>query len=234
MSDNQTQVPENQVQTSEKEIETKQKKKKSVFEIILWITLSLIILLSTTLIILNRVVFFSVYVDGPSMSPTLKNGDVLFVSKDFEVKEGDIIVIDGEKKKPNGEGYDWLIKRAILIGEKNVVKVVEIRDGKVFVGYKNQILLELQEDYLPSDTITEPDSSNKGLNNQPISRWEIGEGEIFYLGDNRGESADSRSKYGTCKISQVRGTVGDFAHSFRWLSGFMYDTSQFFSNLFGG
>lgn len=233
MADNEIQVPEIDTKTSNQEIEPQQKKKKGVFEIILWVTLSLIILLSSTLIILNRVVFFSVYVDGPSMSPTLRNGDVLFVSKNFEVKEGDIIVIDGEKENADGTGYEWLIKRAILIGEKDAVKVVEIRDGKVFVGYKNQILLELKEDYLPSGTVTEPDSSNKGANNKPISRWEIGEGEIFYLGDNRMDSADSRSKYGTCKISQVKGTVGDFALSFRWLSGFMYDTSRFFSNLFG-
>ena len=92
------------------EIILEQKKKKSVFEIILWITLSLIILLSSTLIILNRVVFFSVYVDGPSMNPTLNSGDVLFVNKNFELKEGDIIVIAGEK-----DNSQWIIKRAIAM-----------------------------------------------------------------------------------------------------------------------
>lgn len=226
-------MSDNEIQVSENETILKQKKKKSIVEIVLWIVLSLIILLSSTLIILNKVVFFSVYVDGPSMSPTLKSGDVLFVSKNFEVKEGDIIVIDGEKEKLDGSGYEWLIKRAIVIGEKDATKVVEIKDGKVFVGYKDQALIELKEDYLKKGTVTEPDENNKGLNNQPISRWEINEGEIFYLGDNRGDSADSRSKYGTCKISQVKGTVGDFALSFRWLSGFMYDCSEFFRNLFG-
>ncbi len=226
-------MSDNEMQVSENGTIIEQKKKKSILEIVLWIVLSLIILLSSTLIILNKVVFFSVYVDGPSMSPTLKSGDVLFVSKNFEVSEGDIIVIDGEKEKLDGSGYEWLIKRAILIGEKGATKVVEIKDGKVFVGYKDQELTELKEDYLRKGTVTEPDENNKGLNNQPISRWEINEGEIFYLGDNRADSADSRSKYGTCKISQVKGTVGDFALSFRWLSGFMYDCSEFFRNLFG-
>ncbi len=206
-----------------------QKKKKSVFEIILWITLSLIILLSSILIVLNRVVFFSVYVDGPSMNPTLNSGDVLFVNKNYELKEGDIIVIAGEK-----DNSQWIIKRAIAIGEKDRVRVVEIKDGKVFVGYKNQILEELKEDYLKKGTITSPDENNKGENNKPITRWELEEGEVFYLGDNRTNSTDSRSYYGTCQTSQIKGTVGDFALSFRWLSGFMYKTSEFFKRLFGG
>ena len=209
------------------------RQKKSVLEIILWIFLCLIIICSSTLIVLNRVVFFNVYVDGPSMNPTLSSGDVLFVNKKFEVKEGDIIVIDGEKENAQGTGYEWLIKRAIVIGEKDTVKVVEIKDGKVFVGYKNQILNELKEDYLAEGTITTPDNNNRGANNQPISRWEINEGEVFYLGDNRQDSRDSRGKYGTCNIDQIKGVVGEFALSFRWLSGFMYDASQFFRNIFG-
>ncbi len=209
------------------------RQKKSVLEIILWIFLCLIIICSSTLIVLNRVVFFNVYVDGPSMNPTLSSGDVLFVNKKFEVKEGDIIVIDGEKENAQGTGYEWLIKRAIVIGEKDTVKVVEIKDGKVFVGYKNQILNELKEDYLAEGTITTPDNNNRGANNQPISRWEINEGEVFYLGDNRQDSSDSRGKYGTCNIDQIKGVVGEFALSFRWLSGFMYDASQFFRNIFG-
>ena len=226
-------MADNEIQVSENEMVIEQKKKKSVLEIVLWIVLYLIILLSSTLIILNRVVFFSVYVDGPSMNPTLQSGDVLFVNKKFEVKEGDIIVIDGEKENPDGDGYVWLIKRAIVIGEKDAVKVVEIKDGKVYAGYKNQVLTELEESYLPEGTITPLDENNIGPNNQPIWRWEINEGEIFYLGDNRGNSADSRSAYGTCMISQVKGTVGEFALSFRWLSRFMYNTSQFFRYLFG-
>ena len=76
-------MSDNEIQVSENETILEQKKKKSIVEIVLWIVLSLIILLSSTLIILNKVVFFSVYVDGPSMSPTLKSGDVLFVSKNF-------------------------------------------------------------------------------------------------------------------------------------------------------
>ncbi len=225
-------MSDTEIQVSDNETTLEQKKKKNIFEIILWIMLSLIILFSLTLIILSRVVFFNVYVDGPSMSPTLQSGDVLFVSKDFEVKEGAIIVIDGEKQRPDGS-YDWLIKRAIVIGEKGVTKVVEIKDGKVYVGYKDQILIELKEDYLKKGMETEPDLSNKDEKDQPISRWEIGEGEVFYLGDNRTDSADSRSKYGTCDISQVKGVVSDWAISARWLSGFMFDASQFFRNLFG-
>ena len=191
------------------------------------IFLCVVVLLMTALIVVNKFVFLNIYVDGQSMAPTLSSGDVLFSVKGNDVEVGDIVVIDGEKENGKG-GYDLLIKRVIAIGKKDKTVIVEIKDGKVYVGDSSETLAEIKEDYLPKGTTTYPIEQNN-------FHWELKEGEIFYLGDNRAHSSDSRySNYDLCEKSQVVGVVPKWALSMRWLSGFMYKTGQFFSNLFWG
>lgn len=213
-------VNDNLIETPEK----KQKKKKA--DRIFALVLCLILVLMAVLIFVNKFVFLNVYVDGKSMCPTLESGDVIFAHKGNDVEVGDIIVIDGEKANGKG-GYDLLIKRAIAIGKKDKTVIVEIKEGKVFVGESDETLKELKESYLPKGTLTTP------LSPEYKTRWELQYGEIFYLGDNRNHSSDSRyASYDVCKKKQVIGVVPEWALSMRWLSGLMYKTGKFFSNLF--
>jgi len=185
--------------------------------------MGVIFLIMATIFVFTNFILISVYVDGESMEPTLKSSEVLFANKNIAPEEGDIIVIDGEKESENGSGYDWLIKRAIVIGQKDKTIFVKIENGKVLVGEDLNDLQELKETYLPENTST-PD----GI----FPYWEINEGEIFYLGDNRKNSKDSRSEYGTCSVKQVVGVVPEWALSMRGLSRFLYDAGKYFSNLF--
>ena len=205
-------------------IEKAQKREKGnrIFNLVLGTAF----LLMLTIFVFTNYILISVYVDGKSMEQTLKSGEVVFANKTLTATEGDIIVIDGEKKSADGKGYDWLIKRAIVIGKKDKIMVVEIKDGKVWVGEKGKELSPLKEDYLPSDEQTLPTLPFRE------DYWEIEEGEIFYLGDNREVSKDSRSEYGTCKISQVVGVVPEWAITMRFLSRFIYDSGLFFADLF--
>ena len=205
-------------------IEKAQKKEKSNRNFNLF--LAILVLLMVTFFVFTNYIFISVYVDGDSMCPTLSDGNVLFANKNITPEEGDIIVIDGEKEKLDGSGYDWLIKRAIVIGQKDKTIIVEIRDNSVWVGEEGQELKVLVEDYLPQGTETTPMPPDFGC------RWEITEGEIFYLGDNRADSKDSRSEYGTCSVEQVVGVVPEWALSVRGISRFLFDVGQFFANLF--
>ncbi len=204
-------------------IEKAQKKEKSNRNFNLF--LAIFVLIMVTFFVFTNYIFISVYVDGESMCPTLSDGNVLFANKNITPEEGDIIVIDGEKEKADGSGYDWLIKRAIVIGQKDKTIIVEIRDDSVWVGEEGQELKVLVEDYLPQGTQTKPMQPD-------IWHWEISECEIFYLGDNRAISKDSRSEYGTCRKEQVAGVVPEWALSVRGFSRFVYDAGQFFANLF--
>lgn len=188
--------------------------------------LVIVLLLTTTIFIFSKFIYISVRVDGGSMNPTLNSGDVLFANKNLTPKEGDIIVIDGEKESKDGKGYELLIKRAIAIGQKGKTTIVRIIHDKIWVGDSDQTLVPIDEDYyLTEGTKTPIGSSNK-------DRWELEEGEIFFLGDNRINSKDSRSEeYGTCDIKQVVGVVPEWAVKIRPISGFLYKVGQFFSNL---
>lgn len=135
-------------------------------------------------------IFNSTYVLGNSMYPTLHEKDRLFsvkVSLLFKGPErGDIVVI----KAPDNEEKDY-IKRVIgLEGD-----LVEIIEGRV---YLNQKLLV--EDYIEADSYTH-------IYN--IDTWEVPEGEVFVLGDNREKDAskDSRS-FGTVPEKSIKGITG--------------------------
>ncbi|MGN0806543.1 MAG: signal peptidase I [Candidatus Coproplasma sp.] len=137
-----------------------------------------------------------VYVVGSSMEDTLygapggdpsnPGGDFVYV---FNAKpdRGDIVVIRTEDKT--------LIKRVIAVGGDKV----EITRGKVYLNG-----VELDEPYVSED------NNNPILNNYPETTVE--KGYVFFLGDNRDISKDSRS-YGCYPVESVIGVVADWSIS---------------------
>lgn len=114
------------------------------------------------------------YIPSESMLTTLEVGDRVLVNKVsydlHDVNRGDIVVFE----KPPGEGgdIDDLIKRAIgLPGE-----TIEGRDGHVLVDGE-----VLDEPYLDEGVVT-----------GDFGPVEVGEGQLFMMGDNRENSRDSR------------------------------------------
>ncbi len=174
-------------------------KKSSCKDIIITVILSVVALGLIVVIILNTFVFFNVKVDGPSMEPTLyggkvvngkndSSGDLLLGNKLKTATYGDIIVIE------NVVNNAWIIKRVIgLEGD-----VITIKNGKV---YRKQIGAEeklLEENYVKGKTYY-------NYSEEEVS-FTVGVGEIFYLGDNRENSSDSRV-YGCCTLNNVVGVI---------------------------
>jgi signal peptidase I len=123
-----------------------------------------------------------VVVEGPSMRPTLMSGEWIVVNrliyKVGSPQRGDVIVF----LPPTNAQTDDLIKRVIgLPGE-----TVEIRDGSIWVDGKR-----LEETYTSGATY-------------PDNLWELGDGDLFVMGDNRPVSLDSRS-FGPIKLREVVG-----------------------------
>ena len=126
---------------------------------------------------------------GPSMSPTLKDGDIVILNKFSykfnDIKRGDIVSLNYADTK-------YLIKRVIGIpGE-----YVEIKDNKVYIGDKI-----LKEYYLKDVEMKDFTLNDLGYDIIPKDKYLV-------LGDNRGNSLDSRDqKVGLIDKKDIVGKV---------------------------
>ncbi|NLW40450.1 MAG: signal peptidase I [Tissierellia bacterium] len=160
--------------------------KKSVkAEIIEWIKSILIAIVIAVLI--KTFVFNTTYVLGNSMYPTLHERDRLFANKIplyfSGPKRGEIVVLEA----PDASNKDY-IKRVIGIGGDTVA----IIDGKVYLNGKL-----LEEDYIEEGAYTHVYNENY---------WEVPEGYVFVLGDNRDEGASKDSRYFGCvPVESIKG-----------------------------
>ncbi|HEU0025921.1 MAG TPA: signal peptidase I [Ktedonobacterales bacterium] len=158
----------------------------------------------TMLVFLVARLFIQNYqVDGPSMTPTLLNGQYILVNKaDYFThgpQRGDVIVF----KFPKDTSRDF-VKRVIGIPGDTVVTN---SDGSVAVDG-----VTLNEPYV-NDHI-----------NLTSKTWRLGPGQYFVMGDNRGDSYDSRD-WGPVPVSDILGKAEivywplTSAHSLRDWSG---------------
>jgi signal peptidase I len=139
------------------------------------------VVLAVVLFIGINAVSARVRVDGFSMNPTLQNGEFVLVNRlayQFgEQEHGDIIVF----RHPRDPEQD-LIKRIIgLPGDS-----VRIDDGRVSVNGVPQ-----DEPYIAAAPIY-------------TGEWQVPEGFLFVLGDNRNNSEDSH-KWGLLPMENVIG-----------------------------
>lgn len=127
---------------------------------------------------------------GDSMSPVLKNGDVVLINRIVydarKPKRGEIIAF-----RPNGnENAHYCIKRVVgLPGE-----TVQIKDGKIYIDGKVQ-----------KKNIYTLDLDFAGIAEKKLT---LGETEYFVLGDNSAGSDDSRlADIGNVKREDIGGKV---------------------------
>jgi signal peptidase I len=123
-----------------------------------------------------------VRVDGFSMNPTLQDGEYVLVSKVSyklgQPQRGDIIVFEF----PGGQPAQDLIKRVVgLPGD-----IIEIRDRTVYINGQ-----QINEPYIAAEPLY------SGI-------WEVPDGFLFVLGDNRNDSSDSHA-WGMLPVGNVIG-----------------------------
>ena len=144
-------------------------------------------------LIVGAILFFirPTIVKEESMLPTLVENDYLIMSKQSytigEMERGDIIIFESDIIDTEGN-KKFLVKRAIgLPGD-----VIEITNGQVMINGE-----VLEESYL-----------NRNFTHGEIEAFEIPEGKVFVMGDNRDVSNDSRSEdVGLVDMEDVQGKI---------------------------
>ena len=129
-----------------------------------------------------------VVVDGPSMTPTLSHGERLLMHRwALHVRQpqrGDVVALG-----PFTDG-DLLVKRVVALpGE-----TIHLKRHGVYVNGQ-----QLREPYLDRDFATFPCR----FGSEPV---QLAEDEYFVLGDNRGNSEDSRA-FGPVRRSTFLGFI---------------------------
>lgn len=120
-------------------------------------------------ILINKFVFFNVYIPSESMVPTLNVGDKLMVTRIYDtdhIKRGDVVVFYSD------ELQETVIKRVIGIPGDHI----EIDNGVVSVN--GQVI---QEEYVKNNEY-----------NKTKLVFDVPDDKFFFLGDNRIRSNDAR------------------------------------------
>lgn len=206
------QVPAQPSSHSKKEPAKKSPKRE------LFSTLSILIIAPIIAILLTMFVFQSYEVDGPSMEKTLYNKDRLLVTKTGKTwskitgdhyipKRYEVIVFNFNGQNSYEVEKKQLIKRVIgLPGDKVVIK-----DGIT------TIYNSARPDGFQPDR-EGPESSVIGNTDGNLEQT-VRDGEVFVMGDNRGNSLDSRA-FGTVRSQDIVGHLSLRIYPFNSISRF--------------
>ena len=154
-------------------------------------------------VVLFTFIFRVATIDGESMLYTLEHGDKVVISNlNYEPQNGDIVVVSRNAQntiKAETASNEPIIKRVIAVGGQTVD--IDFETGTVYVDGK-----ALEEDYLGSPTYDKYDVDF------PIY---VPEGYILIMGDNRGNSMDSRdSRIGEGGLVDERYVLGRAIYRF--------------------
>ena len=172
-----------------KEVNTEEDEKKKKIKSIISFSVTILVCLIIAKLFTTFVIR-SVEVEGHSMSTTLSDGDKALTDALFykmgNIKRFDIVIVKKKEGKYKGEE---LVKRVIALpGE-----TLEYENGVLYING------EVVEETFISDEVKEL-TFNKNYRYKKV----LGDDEYFVMGDNRGNSSDSRY-FGTITKSEIKG-----------------------------
>jgi signal peptidase I len=172
----------------ERMYERRRKKRRSPLGAVAELLLTVAVAFALVFFVVRPFVVMSYFTPTESMVPTIEAGSDRVLANKFiyrfdEPDRGDIVVLEGVDQQP---GEPPLLKRVVgLEGDE-----IQVQGGRLFLNGEPQ-----DEPYLNIDEI--PDASVFG----PFT---VPEDHVFVMGDNRGNSGDSRV-FGPVPVENLEG-----------------------------
>ncbi len=177
---------------------------RSIFDYVEIVCITFCIVMLATMFVFRHAI-----VDGDSMNNTLADGEHLIISDLFYTPaRGDIVIFE-DNLNPGGEP---LVKRIIAVeGE-----VVVLRESGIYVN--GELLEESYASLAPNPNMPTIDDYLSFMSQFGVAKkltddtgevyyqWNVPEGHIFVMGDNRFNSRDSRY-FGTVDTDTILGRV---------------------------
>ncbi len=165
------------------EAERKRLHHNKLFKRTLRSTVAILIVVAAIAILIATLLFPVLQIYGSSMSPVLKDGEIVVLTKTSDFKTGDIVAFYYNNK--------ILVKR-VICGAGDWIDMDE--DGNVFVNGT-----KIDEPYITDKSIGQCDMKFP---------YQIPDESYFVMGDHRSVSIDSRSsQVGCVRTEQVVGHV---------------------------
>ncbi|OPF88904.1 signal peptidase I [Vagococcus martis] len=139
--------------------------------------------------------FFSIgYMDGYSMTPNIRNNDILIIDKHASIKRFDLIYF----RNPNRPN-EYLVRRVIGMPTDKI----KYKDDELYVNNVN-----INEPYLNNKKkMMEPMILTEDFSLQEVvGKDEVPSDYYFVLGDNRNSTVDSRD-FGFIPRDSVKGKI---------------------------
>ena len=162
----------------------------------IWSVLLSVISAAALALLMTRFLFQLVRVKGGSMEHTLKNGDILLVTRPGTYRRGEAVICRyprrAEKKLEINAAFTltWhtlFVKRLTALPGDSV----ELKEGQLFVN-----------------DLPVPDPPRMASAPRDYARRQLGRKECFVIGDNRFSSHDSRAAdVGPIPLSMLQGHV---------------------------